>query len=74
MAGDPISEVTPSQWWLSVGGTPSVPIATMMRSHRVGALDISLRTHLLDHLACFRNGLLTVLRDPLMSGAMDAEF
>jgi hypothetical protein len=51
-----------------------VPIATMMRSHRVGALDISLRTHLLDHLACFRNGLLTVLRDPLMSGAMDAEF
>jgi hypothetical protein len=41
---------------------------------RVGALDISLRTHLLDHLACFRNGLVTVLRDPLMSGAMDAEF
>ena len=39
----------------------------------IGAIDVSLRTHMLDHLAGLGSGLVTVLRDPLMRGAMDVE-
>jgi hypothetical protein len=39
----------------------------------VGALGVALATHRLDHLPRLGSGLVAMLRDPLMRGAMDVE-
>jgi len=61
----------------------SMPCISRWRSQRanrdddpqpsVGAFGVVSLTHLLDHLACFRRGLIAVLRDPLMGGAVNFE-
>jgi hypothetical protein len=39
----------------------------------VSAFDIAVAAHPLDHLARLRDGIIAMLRDPLMSGAVDVE-